>query len=565
MTGRFRLRRAAWLARDLLIAACTATSEAQPGEMRTRAAARLVADGHEPIMVARLPTGSLDRRPHELVLEAGEAHVFASSVEAREALTDLKTFVRDHLAGRDSEARARLQAALVEAAADYGLSAELAESLHALREALRERCALAVAEEPARVPLGVEGLHRIDDNGFYLRGWFHAASAGTPAISAVSPEGERVELLSRTSFARPLDDQHGFVCYFRTRAPSRRQDGWIVEAQDAGDSVEVASSITATDRGRVLRAIVADATAEGPSADAVRESHVRPALTRIQEIRRESVGIDAVETHGAVPRDPAVSLVVPLFERIDLVEHQLVQFAGDTELHECEVIYVLDSPDQADELEHFARQLHRLYDLPFRTAVLNGNGGVPLARNLGASLATGRHLLFLDSDVLPARTGWVGDLSRLLDARPRAGAVAPKLLHEDESVQHAGMTIEPVAGVREWSIEHRMKGLHTSLPAVNASARVPAVTGACLMIDRALFGRLGGMSWTYVQGDYEDADLCLRLAQEDLDSLYAPEVSLFHLEGQSYPPETRAVNRRYNRWLFSRAWDATLEELSRNA
>ena len=81
------------------------------------------------------------------------------------------------------------------------------------------------------------------------------------------------------------------------------------------------------------------------------------------------------------------------------------------------------------------------------------------------------------------------------------------------------------------------------------------------MTDASLYRHHGGMSWEYVQGDYEDADLCLRMAREGRHSVYVPEVSLYHLEAQSYSADARAANREYNRWLFGRTWAEELQEL----
>jgi len=69
------------------------------------------------------------------------------------------------------------------------------------------------------------------------------------------------------------------------------------------------------------------------------------------------------------------------------------------------------------------------------------------------------------------------------------------------------------------------------------------------------------MSWHFVQGDYEDTDFCMRLAEAGWESWYAPEVELYHLEGQSYVAESRAQNRRYNRWLHTQLWGKRLERL----
>ena len=186
-------------------------------------------------------------------------------------------------------------------------------------------------------------------------------------------------------------------------------------------------------------AVLGDLTLERlPSSD-LREHHIRPAIERIQERLAGRVGIDAIDQLGTPPSRPEVSIVVLLYKRIDFVEHQLAQFVHDPELGRADLVYVLDSPEHADALRGYARQLHRLYRMPFRIVTLDGNGGFSRANNLGASVAEGRLLLLLNSDVLPERPGWLGQMVRFLDAHPNIGVLSPKLLYEDESLQHAGL------------------------------------------------------------------------------------------------------------------------------
>jgi GT2 family glycosyltransferase len=150
------------------------------------------------------------------------------------------------------------------------------------------------------------------------------------------------------------------------------------------------------------------------------------------------------------------------------------------------------------------------------------------------------------------------------DATPKIGALGPKLLFEDEGLQHAGMFFARRGGGSEWWSEHFFKGLHRDLPAANVARPVPAVTAACLLTEAALYRRLGGLRSMYVQGGYEDSDFCLRLREEGLECWYLPDVELYHLEGQSYPSEARELSDPYNRWLLTQAWDdtirATMEE-----
>ena len=106
------------------------------------------------------------------------------------------------------------------------------------------------------------------------------------------------------------------------------------------------------------------------------------------------------------------------------------------------------------------------------------------------------------------------------------------------------------------------KGLPATFDADGDARSVPAVTGACMMIDRGLFGDLGGLSEHYVIGDFEDSDLCLKAHEQGFGSYYTPEVELYHLERQSM----RLVGQGhlgwrqsltlYNMWQQSRRWGA---------
>ncbi len=103
--------------------------------------------------------------------------------------------------------------------------------------------------------------------------------------------------------------------------------------------------------------------------------------------------------------------------------------------------------------------------------------------------------------------------------------------------------------------------MHGRLPAANVARPVPAVTGACLMINSHLYHQLEGLQGIYVQGDYEDSDLCLRLIENGYENWYYPSVQLYHLEGQSYPEQLRQLSYQYNCWLHARLWDKQIESI----
>jgi len=163
--------------------------------------------------------------------------------------------------------------------------------------------------------------------------------------------------------------------------------------------------------------------------------------------------------------------------------------------------------------------------------------------------------------VLPERPGWLHKLVNFYDSTPNVGAVGPKLLFEDDSIQHAGLFFRSAPASNVWSNEHFFKGLHRSLPASAATRRVPAVTAACMLVERALYEEVGGFRACFVKGDFEDSDLCLRFEERGRPSWYFADVALYHLEGQSYESSSRMHAWRYNAWLHTYLWGKTIDEL----
>ena len=91
--------------------------------------------------------------------------------------------------------------------------------------------------------------------------------------------------------------------------------------------------------------------------------------------------------------------------------------------------------------------------------------------------------------------------------------------------------------------------------------RCVSITGACMMLDRKLTERFGGFDEVYVIGDFEDSDLCLRLAAGGLGCAVDPQVQLFHLERKSQASSASSWRMNltiYNAWQHQRRWAAAL-------
>ena len=278
------------------------------------------------------------------------------------------------------------------------------------------------------------------------------------------------------------------------------------------------------------------------------------ALNARRLARRPRVGTLAL---GEPPAAPRHSVIVPLYGRIDFLEYQAACLARDR-LDAVELIYVLDDPDKRRELEALAVSVHARFGIALRLLLLDRNMGFAPANNVGLAHARGEFVCFMNSDVFPEAPGWLDALAARLEADTTLGAVGPMLLFENGTVQHQGMEYEALAEFGGWKFPlHPRKGMKPS--GGTALMRSPAITAACMMLRRDQARELGGFDEGYVIGDFEDSDLCMRLAERGLGCAVDPAVRLLHLERRS---QSGAVQRwrmnmtLYNAWLHQERWFA---------
>jgi O-antigen biosynthesis protein len=529
------------------------------------------------LVVARLTGKPFGADDATLTIGAGSRDVVLGPAPLLRLCVDLRALVRERLAALPLDARGTVLKMLVSVAGEKEATDDplgLSTSMALVHEGLREPLPLSTVERDRPQGIHIDAILALSERSFYVRGWALDAQASVCRLTMVSPEGARVELLPNVCRRfRPDVDQFyehsrehcgaeiGFLGYFETPAPSFVSEGWVLEMENVlGMAKEILGPPVSRDILPSRDAILADLQRDRRS-DMTLMDHAIPAVSHIQERLEANVQINEVVQFGQSSSDPETSIVVPLYGRIDFLEQQLAQFVDDPEIRESDLIYVLDSPELASGLLDSAAQLFDLYGVPFRVALLSANGGFSVANNRGASIARGRLLLLLNSDVLPDRPGWLSRMTAFYDRQDDIGVLGPKLLFEDDSLQHAGIWFQRPPGSPAWENMHFFKGLHRDLPAANVARRVPAVTGACLMIERALYEEVGGLRGVYVQGDYEDTDLCLRLREAGRETWYLPDVELYHLEGQSYALEARNATSRYNTWLHTHFWDEEIEQV----
>ena len=293
---------------------------------------------------------------------------------------------------------------------------------------------------------------------------------------------------------------------------------------------------------------------------------IGPAMSRLNHARMQHRPAVSEMVFGPPVAAPRTSVIVPLYGRMDFMEYQIGLLAAHGCIAGTELIYVLDDPPKRRELQTLAESLYLRFAVPFRLVMLSHNMGYAPANNIGLGHARGEFVCFLNSDVFPGTPDWIARLVARLEADASLGAVGPLLLFEDGSVQHEGMTIEPipVLGGLQFPL-HVRKGWRPR--PVSGPVRETFITGACMMMRRALAEELGGFDEAYAIGDFEDTDLCLKIGRHGLGCAVDHDVQLYHLERKSQdgPGRRWRMNMTLsNAWVHQCRWfgepnDATPE------
>ena len=235
--------------------------------------------------------------------------------------------------------------------------------------------------------------------------------------------------------------------------------------------------------------------------------------------------------------------------------------------------------------DHLARCLSSLENEGIKTTVVVDNGSTDTSREVtsrgsatwvetGANLGYGRaaNLGSLDPAAAPAEMLLVANpdvevcpravsaLVSALDSDPALCIVGPKILNADGSVYPSARTfpglvdaighglLGMVAPRNRFTRRYRLLDWDHRKP-----ARVDWVSGACFLIRREAWDRLGGFDPAYFMY-MEDVDLCWRAHAAGYEVGYEPRAEVIHVQGVSahrHPYRMLAAHHR-SMWLFAK-------------
>lgn len=160
------------------------------------------------------------------------------------------------------------------------------------------------------------------------------------------------------------------------------------------------------------------------------------------------------------------------------------------------------------------------------------NRGYSRGVNQGIKLSKGRMALILNPDII-VQNGSLERLIEFMNGTPDAGIIAAKLLYPDGRLQHSCRTFYTFKTLllRRTFLGRLFPGAlreHLMMDYDHEKARkVDWVTGACMLVRREAFERVGRMDERFFLY-FEDVDWCFRMKNHGWAVYYVPEAVLVH-------------------------------------
>jgi glycosyltransferase involved in cell wall biosynthesis len=229
-------------------------------------------------------------------------------------------------------------------------------------------------------------------------------------------------------------------------------------------------------------------------------------------------------------------IVIPLYGNIGLIEHQLLFFAlsnFSANKYKIEIVFVIDDPKL---VSHAKSKITLLNDyvvgLPISVIANEQNYGFAVACNAGFGFKKSDFTLFWNSDLFATDPNLLTSVLETLFSDESIVAASPVLCNPDGVVQTTALEKRNHPEHKRYLIvESSHRGMPYSQLELD-SKRVNILSGGALIVRSEIFSKIGGFPTHYGKGDFEDAELTMRLSK--FGSLKVLPIPVYHLLGLSF-------------------------------
>ena len=225
-----------------------------------------------------------------------------------------------------------------------------------------------------------------------------------------------------------------------------------------------------------------------------------------------------------------VTIVIPSRNQAALLQACLDSLENTVNWAHTHLIIVDDGSTEEDAVT-LLKSIESRADRPWQVLRPERQaGGFNYSRlvNLGTAAAETPLVLHLNNDIEALEAGWLEDMVGWMSVAG-VGIVGARLIHRDETLNHAGIWVGPNGGLAHAVFVGLPKDDFGYLFQPHAARNTTAVTGACLLTSKTLYEELGGFDAEDFRVAYNDVDFCIRAEAAGYRTVYTPGATLVHL------------------------------------
>ena len=227
--------------------------------------------------------------------------------------------------------------------------------------------------------------------------------------------------------------------------------------------------------------------------------------------------------------NPLVSIIIPNKDHREDLERCITSILEKSSYGNYEII-VAENNSTTDEIFEYYKKIQENPDI--RVLKYKGEFNYSRINNLAVKAARGDYIVLLNNDTAVITLDWIEEML-MYAQRADVGAVGAKLYYGDRTIQHAGVVLglgqHRTAGHSHYRVSSSNLGYMGRLC---YAQNVMAVTGACLMMKKALYTELGGLDENFAVS-LNDVDLCIRAWKAGHVNVFTPFAELYHYESVS--------------------------------
>ena len=308
-----------------------------------------------------------------------------------------------------------------------------------------------------------------------------------------------------------------------------------------------------------------DSTAENPES----KRYAFEAGIRALESHLERCGIKGTvtmtEQYGLyrvkyeLEKEPLVSILIPNKDHVDDLQRCVISLYENSDYPNFEIIIIENGSVEEATFQYYEEISMKYSNVQVVTWNNEGEFNFSALNNYGATFAEGEYLLFLNNDTEILEKSSIAEMVSHMN-RPEVGAVGARLYYEDGTVQHAGVIVG-LGGIAGHAFKDAPKSDGGYFFRSICVQDYSAVTAACMMMSKPLFGEIGGFD-EGLKVAFNDIDLCMQIRSKNRLIVYTPYAELYHYESKSRGLEnTKEKVKRFNGEVnyFAKKWKKELD------